>query len=176
VQTLLLQGLGLGLLRLLPAPIHDLDVVVEDSSDDWNQVGLDDSGADVLRSSDADIDDTLEGQVPFPHVHHILAPPLLQNAHQSLDPAIDRQDIPYAGGGGCEIGEVVEGVDEWEGRGAIEGSAVIQGGGDADRGLVDIRDAEIDFSHDDNGAARLRRGRRSPSSGKCFRGIPRRFL
>jgi hypothetical protein len=176
VQTLLLQGLGLGLLGLLPAPVHDLDVVVEDGRDDGNQVSLDDSGADVLRSSDADIDDTLEGQVPFPHVHHILTPPLLQNAHQPLDAAIDRQDIPYAGGGGCEVSEVVQGVDEREGGGAVEGSAVIQGGGDADRGLVDIGDAEIDFSHDENRAARLRRVRRSPSSGKRFRGLRRRFL
>ena len=147
MQTLLLQGLGLGFLGLLPAPVHDLDVVVEDGRDDGNQVSLDDSGADVLRSSDADIDDTLEGQVPFPHVHHILTPPLLQNAHQPLDAAIDRQDIPYAGGGGCEVSEVVQGVDEREGGGAVEGSAVIQGGGDADRGLVGGGNAEVGFTH-----------------------------
>lgn len=44
---------------------------------------------------------------------------------------------------------MVEGVDEWEGRGTIEGSAVVEGGGDADRGFIDIGDVEIDFSHDE---------------------------
>ena len=44
---------------------------------------------------------------------------------------------------------MVEGVDEREGGGAIEGSAVVEGSGDADRGLVDIGDAEVDFSHVD---------------------------
>jgi hypothetical protein len=46
---------------------------------------------------------------------------------------------------------VVEGIDEWEGRGAVEGSAVIQGGRDADGCLVDIRNTEINFSHDGDG-------------------------
>jgi len=42
---------------------------------------------------------------------------------------------------------VVQGVDEGEGRGAIERSAVIKGGGDAHGCLVDIGDAEVNFSH-----------------------------
>lgn len=44
---------------------------------------------------------------------------------------------------------MVEGVDEREGRGAIKGSAVVQGGGDADRGLIDVWDAKVDFPHDE---------------------------
>ena len=44
---------------------------------------------------------------------------------------------------------MVKGVDEWEGRGTIESSAVVESGGDTDRGLVDIRDAEVDFPHDE---------------------------
>lgn len=43
---------------------------------------------------------------------------------------------------------MVEGIDKWEGRCAVECSSIIQGGGDAHRCLVDIWDAEIDFSHD----------------------------
>jgi len=43
---------------------------------------------------------------------------------------------------------VIERIDEREGGGAIEGSAIVQGGSDADRCLVDIWDAEIDFPHD----------------------------
>lgn len=46
---------------------------------------------------------------------------------------------------------MVEGVDQRQGRSAVEGASVIEGGGDADRGLVDVRDAEIDFSHDGRG-------------------------
>lgn len=42
---------------------------------------------------------------------------------------------------------MIQGVDQGEGGCAIEGSAVIEGSGDAYRCLVDIRDAEIDFSH-----------------------------
>lgn len=42
---------------------------------------------------------------------------------------------------------MVEGVDERQGGGAVEGTAVIEGGGDADRGLVGIGDAEVDLAH-----------------------------
>ena len=43
---------------------------------------------------------------------------------------------------------MVERIDERQRRRAIESSAVVQGGRDADRCLVDIGDAEIDFPHD----------------------------
>ena len=65
---------------------------------------------------------------------------------------------------------MVEGVDQGEGGGAIKGPAIIEGGGDADGRLVDVRNAEIYFSHDGERAARWRRGGRSPLSGKCFSG------
>ena len=42
---------------------------------------------------------------------------------------------------------MVQGIDEWEGRGAIERSPVVEGGRDAHRGLVDIWNAEIYFTH-----------------------------
>jgi hypothetical protein len=42
---------------------------------------------------------------------------------------------------------VIEGIDERKSGGAIECSTIIQGGGDADRCLVDIGNAEINFPH-----------------------------
>lgn len=42
---------------------------------------------------------------------------------------------------------MVEGVYEWKSGCAIESSAVVQGSSNADRGLVDIGDAEVDFPH-----------------------------
>ena len=54
---------------------------------------------------------------------------------------------------------MVERIDEREGRGAIEGPAVVKGGRDADRRLVDVRNAEVDFSHG-SGSVRLRKSRR----------------
>ena len=130
-----------------PAFVHDLNVVVENGSDDGNHVCLDNPGPHVLRTSHADVEDALEGKVPLPHVHHVLAPPLLEDAYQPLDAAVDGEDVAYAGGGGGEICEVVERVDEGEGGGAVEGAAVVEGGGDADRGLVGVGDAEVDLTH-----------------------------
>jgi hypothetical protein len=59
---------------------------------------------------------------------------------------------------------MVERIDKRQRRRAIEGSAVIQGCSDANRCLVDIGDAEIDFPHD--GVVPHNRGerRRLPSS------------
>ena len=51
---------------------------------------------------------------------------------------------------------MIEGVDEWEGRCAIECSSIVEGRGDSHRCLVDIGDAEINFSHDGVGSARSR--------------------
>jgi len=130
-----------------PALIDNLDVVVEDGCDDGHHVGFNNPRADVFGPSHADVEDALEGEVPLPHVHHVLASALLEDAYQSLNAAIDREDVPYPGRGGCEVGEVVERVDEREGRGAVEGAAVVQSGSDADRSLVGVRDAKIDLAH-----------------------------
>lgn len=46
---------------------------------------------------------------------------------------------------------MVEGIDKREGRGTVEGSAVIQSSRDADGCLVDIGNTEINFSHDGDG-------------------------
>lgn len=148
MATLVLLGVALlSLLGLLPALFNHLDVVVEDGGNDGHHVGLDDACADGLGAPDADIDDALEGQVPFPHVHHVFAATLLEDADEALDAAIDCENVPDAGGGCCEVGEVVEGVDEGEGRRAVQCTAVVEGGGDAHRRLVDVGDTEVDFPH-----------------------------
>lgn len=134
-------------LCLLPALVDDLEVVVEYGRDDGNHVSLDDTGPYGLGTPDADVDDTLEGQVPLPHLHHVFAPALLENAYEALDTAIDGEDVAYATGRGCEVCKVVQRVDEGEGRGAVKRSTVIEGGGDADGRLVCVWDAEVDLAH-----------------------------
>jgi hypothetical protein len=42
---------------------------------------------------------------------------------------------------------MVERIDQRERRGAVERSAVVESRRDADRRLIDVRDAEVDFSH-----------------------------
>ena len=130
-----------------PHLVDDLDVVVENGCDDRHHVGFDDTRPDVLRATHADVEDALESKVPLPHIHHVLAPALFEDAYQALDTAIDGENVPYAGGGGCEVGEVVERVDERERRCAVEGTAVVERRGDAHRRLVDVWDAKVDFPH-----------------------------
>jgi hypothetical protein len=137
----------LGLLCLFTALVDGLDVIVEDGSDDGDHIGLDNAGADVFRSSDADIDDTLEGKVPLPHSHHILTATLLQDADQTLDAAIDSEDIADASRRCGEIGEMVEGVDEGESGRAIQGPSIIKRRGNTNRRLVDVWNAKVDFPH-----------------------------
>lgn len=137
--------------RTLAALVEDVEVVVEDGGDDGHHVCLDDTRAHGLGAADANVDDALEGEVPLPHLHHVLAAALLEDADEALDAAIDGENVAYAAGGGGEVGEVVEGVDEGEGGGAVEGAAVVEGGGDADGGFVGVGDAEVDFPHDCDG-------------------------
>ena len=136
-------------LSLSPRPVlvDDLDIVVKDGSDDGNHVSLNNAGPDVLRTPYTNVKDALERQVPLPHVHHVLAPALLEDAYQALNAAIDGQNVPDAGRRCGQIGEMIERVDEREGRCAVERTAVVEGGGDADRGLVGVGDAEVDFAH-----------------------------
>jgi hypothetical protein len=125
VTVMIVALLLFGLLCLLAAFINSLCIVVEDGSDDGNHVSLNNSGADVFRASDADIDNTLKSKVPLPHSHHVLTTTLLENANETLDASINGKDITDASRGCGEIGEMIEGVDEGEGRGAVESTAVI---------------------------------------------------
>jgi hypothetical protein len=115
----------LSLLCLFPTLIDSLGIVVENSGDDRHHVSLDNAGANVFRASNADIDNTLEGKIPLPHSHHVLATALFQNADEALDAAIHGEDVADASGGCGEIGEMVERVDEGECRGAVESTAII---------------------------------------------------
>lgn len=146
--TCMLLTLVLGLVGLFPTLLDDFDVVVKDGSDDRDHIGLDDAGAHVFGSPNTDIDDTLEGQVPLPHVHHVFAASPFQDADKSLDAAIDGKNIPDPGGGGSEVCEMVKGIDERQGGGAVESPAIVKGGSDAHRRLVDVGDAKVDFPHD----------------------------
>lgn len=130
-MVMVLNMLVLGLLSLFAAFVNNFDIVVEDGGNNGNHVSLYDSGPHILCASNADIDDALKSKIPLPCAHHILAPALLENADESLDASIDGEDITDASGRGCEIGEVVERVYEWQCRGAIQGPAIVEGGGNA---------------------------------------------
>jgi hypothetical protein len=132
---------------LLAAFVDSLGIVIEDGSDDGDHVGFNDTGADVLRASNTNIDNALESKIPFPHSHHVLTTALLENADETLDTSIDGEDIADASRGCGEIGEMVERVDEGEGRGAIESTAIIQGGSNTDGRLVDVGNTKVDFPH-----------------------------
>jgi hypothetical protein len=86
----------LGFLGLLPTLLGNLDVVVEDGGDDGHHVGLDDPGPHSLGASNSYVDDALKGQVPLPHVHHIFAATLLEDADQALYAAIDCENVSDA--------------------------------------------------------------------------------
>ena len=43
---------------------------------------------------------------------------------------------------------MVERIDQRESRRTVEGTAVIEGGRDVDRRLVDVRNTEVDLPHD----------------------------
>lgn len=143
----MLLKLFLGLFLLFAAFLVNLKVVVQDGGDDRDHIGFNHSRPYVLGSTNADVDDALKCQVPLPHVHHILAPALLQDADQPLDATIDGKNVSYACRRCCQVGKVVEGVDEREGRGTIESTTIVKRGGDTHRRLVDVRDAEVDLPH-----------------------------
>ena len=146
-RSLFLDSLLLCLLRLFSAPIYNFYVVVENRSNNWNHIRLHHPRPNRFRATNADIDNTLESKVPFPHIHHILASACLEEADQPFDAAIDGKDISDSGGGGREVSEMVQGIDERQCRSAIKGTPIVQSSGDAHRSLIDIWDAEIDFPH-----------------------------
>jgi hypothetical protein len=82
---------------LVPTPLGNLDIVVQYRGNDGDHVGLDNSCPHSLGASNAYVDDTLKGQAPSPHVHHVFAATLLEDADQPLDAAIDCEDVPDAG-------------------------------------------------------------------------------
>lgn len=146
-MVMVMQLFLTGLFGLFATLFDDFDVIIEDGGNDGYHVCLDDSSADILGTTNTDVDDALEGQVPLPHAHHILAATLLEDADKAFDAAIDGEDVADPSRGGGEVGEVVERVDEREGRRAVESATVVEGGGDADRRLVDVGDAKVDLPH-----------------------------
>ena len=135
-------------LRFLTVLLHNFDIVVENGCNDRHHVCLDDSGTDILGASHTDIDHALESQVPLPYSHHIFTATLLEDAHESFDASIDRQDVANASGGCGQVGEMVEGVDERQRRCTVESPTIVESRGDAHRRLIDVGDAEVDLPHD----------------------------
>jgi hypothetical protein len=75
------KSLGLGLLGFLATSVDNLNVVIQYRRYHGNHVGFYHPGSDGFGASHPNIHNTLEGQVPFPHIHHILTAPLLEQAN-----------------------------------------------------------------------------------------------
>lgn len=75
VKGLMLSGM-FGLHPFAAAFDH-LYVIVKYSRNNWDHVCLHHPRSDILRSTNANVDHTLEGQVPLPHLHHIFLSPTL---------------------------------------------------------------------------------------------------
>ena len=86
------------LLSLLSAFFCHFDIIVEDGSNDGYHVSFHNAGPDALGASNSYVDNTLKGEVPFPHVHHVFAPALLEDADEPFNSAIDGQNVSNAGG------------------------------------------------------------------------------
>jgi hypothetical protein len=130
-MVVVLQLLLLGLFGLFATFFNYFDVIIENRGNDRHHISLDNSRPDTFSATDSNVYDALESQVPLPHIHHVFAAALLQNAHQSLDTAIDREDVSDAGRGCGEVCEMVERVDQRQRRCAIERPTVVKGSGDA---------------------------------------------
>lgn len=137
-----LLGIGFGFFSL-----NYHNVIPKNSGDDRDHVGFYDASSDIFRATHTNVDNALESQIPFPHVHFIFASAFFEDAHEAFDAAIDGKDVSDACRRGRQVGEVVEGVYKGKGGGTVEGSAVIEGSGDMNGGLVDVWNAEIDLSH-----------------------------
>lgn len=79
-----------GFFGFLAALLDNFNIIVEYSRDDRDHISLDHPSPYVLSPTNSYVNNTLESEIPFPHVHHILASPLFQNAYQPLDATIDR--------------------------------------------------------------------------------------
>jgi hypothetical protein len=61
-----------GLLGFLPTFFHKFVIAVEKGGNDWNHVGLDNASPNILCPTHADVDDTLESEIPLPHSHRVM--------------------------------------------------------------------------------------------------------
>lgn len=107
-MVVLIEVLLFCLFGLLPAFFDDLDVVVEDGSDDGDHISLDDPSPYALSAANSYVDDTLKGEIPLPHIHHVLAPSLLQYANKPLNTSIHCEDVPNPSRGGRKICQMIQ--------------------------------------------------------------------
>lgn len=75
--TVVVDLLLLGLLCLFTTLLNDFDIVVEYGCNDRNHIGFNYPSSYIFSPANSYIHHALEGEVPFPHVHHIFAPTLL---------------------------------------------------------------------------------------------------
>jgi hypothetical protein len=94
-MTMVVLGdvLLLGLLGLFSTLFNHLDVVVENGGNHWDHVGLNHTSTNSLSTTNSYVDYALKGEVPLPHVHHILASALLEDADETLDTSIDGENV-----------------------------------------------------------------------------------
>lgn len=76
-MVMVIEVLLLCLFCLLSAFLDNLDVIVEDSSNDGDHVSLDDPSTDALSAAHPYVHNALKSEIPLPHVHHVLATSLL---------------------------------------------------------------------------------------------------
>ena len=130
-----------------PQLFNDSNVVIQQRSNNGHHIGLYHSSSYVFGAANTNVYDALKCKAPFPRLHHVSPSASLQDADQLLDPSIDGENFADAGGRDCKVGEVIQGVDKREGRRAVQGAPIVEGGCDIDGRLVDIRNAKINFSH-----------------------------
>jgi hypothetical protein len=99
VVVMVVDMLLLSFLDLFARFVHDFYVIIQNGGDDWDHVCLNDSGANIFGATNTNVHNALESKIPLPHAHHILAPPLFENANKSFDASIDSEDITDASRG-----------------------------------------------------------------------------
>lgn len=99
-------------IRFFATAVYDFDVIIKDRGYDRDHVCLHYPSPHVLCSSDADIDNTLKGEIPLPYAHHISISPFFEDTDQTFYTSIDGQNIANTCGGCCEIRKVIKGVDK----------------------------------------------------------------
>lgn len=61
--------------------VNDLDIIVKYRCDHRHHVSFDDPCSNTFGPANSNVDDALESEIPLPHLHHFLAPALLQDAY-----------------------------------------------------------------------------------------------
>lgn len=139
-----------------------MEVVVEHGGNHGDDAAKGDAAANVFSAAGADKHEALKGKGPFPGGEGFLGEELVvgelgsfrlvvvalfENGDEAFNAAVCGEGITDSGGGGGEVGEVVERVDEGPVGGAVKGSPVVERGRDGDRRSIERDRSKISFSH-----------------------------